>query len=71
MAQMMADMVADMEVDMMVDMVTNMEVDTILTRFHNFDQISHFRPNFTMLQFGERVDHGGWLMGPNFFDPKA
>ena len=41
----MADMVADMEVDMMVDMVTNMEVDTILTRFHNFVWISQFWPN--------------------------
>ena len=46
----MADMVADMEVDMMVDMVTNMEVDTILTRFHNFDKIWQIWPNFTTLR---------------------
>ena len=24
-----------------------------------------------MLQFGERVDHGGWLIGPKLFCPKA
>ena len=32
-------MVADMEVDKVDDMVDDMEVDTILTRFHNFEQI--------------------------------
>ena len=38
-ADMGVDMVADMDVDMVADMVVNMEEDTMLTKFHNFNQI--------------------------------
>ena len=37
-------------------------------KFHNYNQISQFWPNFTMFQFGERVGDGGW---PKPFRPKA
>ena len=73
----MADMVADMEVDHATDKVADMVVDEVavevvsteiqisqfLPKFHNFDQISQFLLNFTILQFSERVGHGGWLIG--------
>ena len=42
-ADMGVDMVADMDVDMVADMVVNMEEDTMLTKFHNFNQISQFQ----------------------------
>ena len=64
MADIEVDMVAVMVADMEVDMVATMEVDTISTKLHNS------LPNFTMLQFGERV--GQWSPGlinwaQNFF----
>ena len=43
-ADMGVDMVADMDVDMVADMEVNMEEDTMLTKFHNFNQISQFWP---------------------------
>ena len=59
MVDIVADMVADMEVnmgsdmgaDMEVDMVADMEVDTILTRFHNFNELSQFWQDFTISMF--------------------
>ena len=38
-ANMEVDMVAEMEVDKVADMVADMEVDTILTKFHHYDNI--------------------------------
>ena len=59
---MVADMVADMAVDMEVHMVTN------LTRRRRVPNLAR-RINVT--QFGERVGHGGWLIGPKLFRPEA
>ena len=44
-----ADMVADMVTDMEVHMVADMELDKVADM---------------EIQFGERVGHGGWLIGP-------
>ena len=50
------DMVADMEVDKVADKVADMVVDI----------------NINMeMQFGEKVGHGGWLIGPKLSRPKA
>ena len=55
-------MVADMEVgkmaDIEVDMVAEINIDIDI------------KINMEIL-FGERVGHGGWLIGPKFFRPTA
>ena len=48
-----------------------MEVADKLADMHLAIQISRFWPNFTMLQFGERVGHVGGLIGPKLVWPKA
>ena len=48
-ADMGVDMVADMDVDMVADMEVNMEEDTMLTKFHNFDQKLAWLPSFASL----------------------
>ena len=58
------DMVADTVADMVADKVADMDL-KILTKFHCFDKTSQFRPNSTMLQFGESV---GLLPGLHIFD---
>ena len=46
---MVEDMVADKKIaSVELDMVADMEVDKVADKFHNFDQISQFRPNFTI-----------------------
>ena len=57
-------MVADTVADMVADKVADMDL-KILTKFHCFDKTSQFRPNSTMLQFGESV---GLLPGLHIFD---
>ena len=51
------DMVADMVADMVTDMVTDVEIIDIDVNIE--------------IQFGERVGHGGWLIGPKLFRPEA
>ena len=62
------DMVADMEVDkvadMEVDMVSDIKIDL------NIDIKIDIHINME-IQFGERVGHGGWLIGPKLFRPEA
>ena len=57
-------MVADIEVDMVadieVDMVADIEVDMVADIDIDME-----------IQFGERFGHGGWLIGPKLFRPKA
>ena len=62
------DMVSDMEVDKVadieVDIVADMEV----------DMVSDIKIDIHInmeIQFGERVGHGGWLIGPKLFRPEA
>ena len=43
-ADIVVDDMADMEVDKVADMVADMEVDTILTNFHHYDNIRLERP---------------------------
>ena len=43
-----------------VDMLADMEV----------DMVADININMEIL-FGERVGHGGWLIGPKLFQPKA
>ena len=52
---MVAELVADMEVHMMADM--------------EVDKVADMAAEGT--QFGERVGHGGWLIGPKLFRPEA
>ena len=50
-------MVADMEVDKVADMV---------------EEKNEIGININMeIQFGERVGHGSWLIGPKLFGPEA
>ena len=58
-AYMVADMEVDKVADMMADMVADIEVDMVADIDINME-----------IQFGERVGHGCWLIGPNFFFPK-
>ena len=56
-------MVADMEVDKVADMVAVMFADIVTKEGYPFSsscQIGY-------PQFGERVDHRGWLIGPKHF----
>ena len=63
-ADMVADMAADMVADTEVDMVADMEVDEVA-------DMKKIEINIDVeIQFGERVGHGGWLIGPKLFDPK-
>ena len=52
------DKVADIEVDMVADM----EVDMVADIDIDIDM---------EVQFGERVGHGCWLIGPKLFRPEA
>ena len=52
-------MVADIEVDMVADMEVDMVADIDIDIDIDME-----------IQFGERVGHGCWLIGPNFFFPK-
>ena len=56
------------ELDIEVDMVADMEVDKVA----DMEEDNKFDININMeIQFGERVGHGGWLIGPKLFWPKA
>ena len=57
-ADMEVDKVADMMVDMVADMVADMEVNMVADI--NIE-----------IQYGERVGHRVWLIGPKLFRPKA
>ena len=63
-ADMEVDKVADMELDMVADMeedkVADMEVDMVADIDINME-----------IQFGERIYHRGWLIGPKLFQPQA
>ena len=50
---------------MEVDMVADMEVDKVADNKKNDIDIN------MEIQFGERVGHGGWLIGPKLFQPEA
>ena len=56
-------MVADIEVDKAADMVANMVSDN---KKIDIDIDINME-----IQFGERVGHGGWLIGPKLFRPEA
>ena len=59
-----ADMELDIVADMEVDKVATIEVDMVADININID----IDINITMeIQFGARVGHGGWLIGPKFF----
>ena len=68
MTDMALDMLADMEVDkvadMEVDMVSDIKIDL------NIDIKIDIHINME-IQFGERVGHGGWLIGTKLFRPEA
>ena len=49
---------------MELDMVADMEVDKVA------DMVADSDINME-IQFGERVGHGGWLIGPKLFRPEA
>ena len=75
MADMEVDKVADMEADKMadieVDMVADIEVDTVADM--EVDMVADINININInmeIKFGERVGHGGWLIGPKLLDPK-
>ena len=57
-------MVADMEIDKAADIEVNMVADMVAMADINIDIDID-------IQFGERVDHGSWLIGPKLFRPKA
>ena len=64
-----ADMVADMVVDKVADMVADVVAD--MKRDKVADIVADLEMNkFVMLQFGERVGHGDWLIWTKLFDPK-
>ena len=54
------DKVADMEVDMVSDIKIDLNIDIKIDIHINME-----------IQFGERVGHGGWLIGPKLFRPEA
>ena len=58
MADKVADMVAEMVADMEVDKMADMEVD--------LGMVADIDINME-IQFGERVGHGGWSIGPKTF----
>ena len=62
MADKVADMVAEMVADMEVDKMADMEVD--------LGMVADIDINME-IQFGERVGHGGWSIGPKLFRPEA
>ena len=72
MADMGLDMVADMEVDKVadieVDIKADMEVDMVSDIKIDIKIDIHINME---IQFGERVGHGGWLIGPKLFRPEA
>ena len=47
---------------MEVDVVADMEVDMVVDKVTVIDM---------EIQFGERVRHGGWLIGPKLVQPEA
>ena len=61
------DMKVDMVADMKVDKVANKVADMVADNKKKTD--IDFYINME-IQFGERVGHGCWLIGPNFFFPK-
>ena len=73
MADMKVHMVADMEVDKVADMVADITAGKKLripnlARRRRVPNLARRRKNGT--QFGERVGHEGWLIGPKLFRPK-
>ena len=58
-------MVADLAADMEVDKVADMFADIVAKKG------TYFGKKKKGTQFGERVGHRGWLIGPKFFRPKA
>ena len=69
MTGMVANMVADKKnekkvADMKLDMVSDIKIDL------NIDIKIDIHINME-IQFGERVGHGGWLIGPKLFRPEA
>ena len=65
---MVADMEVDMAADMEVDMVADMEVDKMADMEVDMvaDMVADIDINME-IQFGERVGHRGWLIGPKLF----
>ena len=66
-----ADMEADKMADIEVDMVADIEVDTVADM--EVDMVADINININInmeIKFGERVGHGGWLIGPKLLDPK-
>ena len=59
-----ADMKVNKVADIEVDMVSDMEVDMMA------DMVANIDIN-TEIQIGERVGHGGRLIGPKLFRPEA
>ena len=59
---MVADIAADMEVDMVADKVADMVADKKIDIDININMD---------IQFGERVGHGSWLIGPKLFRTEA
>ena len=53
-------------------MVANMEVDQVADKEADMvDDNKKMYIDINMeIQFGERVSHGGWLIGPQIFRPK-
>ena len=67
-----ADMEADKMADIEVDMVADIEVDTVADM--EVDMVADINININInmeIQFGERVGHGGCLIGPRPFRLKA
>ena len=64
---MVADMAADMEVHKVADMVADMFADIVAKK--GVPNLARRRKKGT--QFGERVGHGGWLIGLKLFEPEA
>ena len=59
-------MVADLEVEKVADKVADMVADKVADKKIDIDI------NINMdIQFGERVGHGSWLIGPKLFRTEA
>ena len=56
-------MVANMEVDKVADIVAKKDT--------QLDERGMQKRRRKGTQFGERVGHGGWLIGPTLFRPKS
>ena len=64
------DKVADKVADMVAEMVADMEVDKMADMEVDLGMVADIDINME-IQFGERVGHGGWLIGPKIFRPSC